>query len=601
MADKPSQVMRTGRGTSMWSAIEAVRDGEAEVVVSCGNTGALMAVSMLRLRKLPGVNRPAIAILWPSRRASGFTVMLDVGADVRADAEDLVQYALMGASYARNGLGLDRPEVGLLNVGTEENKGRAELRDAHDRIEAVAPGAGFDFAGFVEGGDIPSDRVDVVVTDGFTGNVALKTGEGTAGFVRDMLGEAFRATPLSRVAALLAMSSLKRLSKRIDPRRVNGGVFLGLNGTVVKSHGSADETGVGRGHRPGLGPQRVGLLGAAARARRRRERADGGGVVIRSVVAGVGHHLPERVVPNDWFAGFLDTSDDWIRDRTGIERRHFAAEGEVTSDLATRAAAAALADAGLVADDVDAIVLATSTPDLTFPATATIVQAKLGMTRGFAFDVQAVCAGFIYALAQADAMIVAGQVRRVLVIGAETFSRILDWEDRTTAVLFGDGAGAVVLEAAEGAGTSDDRGILAVELQSDGRHRDILRVDGGVSSTGTAGHLVMAGREVFRHAVEKLARATVDVLAKAGLGMEAIDRVVPHQANVRIIARTADKLGVPMEKVVVTVADHGNTSAASIPMAMSVAAARGDLVRGELVVSEAIGGGLAWGAIVMRW
>jgi glycerol-3-phosphate acyltransferase PlsX len=244
MSDKPSQVMRTGRDTSMWSAIESVRDGEAEVVVSCGNTGALMAVSMLRLRKLPGVARPAIAILWPSRRPSGFTVMLDVGADVRADAEDLAQYALMGASYARNGLGLDRPAVGLLNVGTEENKGRAELREAHDRIEALAPGAAFDFAGFVEGGDIPSDRVDVVVTDGFTGNVALKTGEGTARFVRDMLGEAFRATPLSKVAALLAMTSLKRLSKRIDPRRVNGGVFLGLNGTVVKSHGSADETGV---------------------------------------------------------------------------------------------------------------------------------------------------------------------------------------------------------------------------------------------------------------------------------------------------------------------------------------------------------------------
>ena len=244
MSDKPSQVVRTGRDTSMWAAVDAVRDGAAEVVVSCGNTGALMAMSMLRLRKLPGVNRPAIAILWPSRSKTGFTVMLDVGADIRADADDLVQYALMGASYARNGLRLDRPRVGLLNVGTEENKGRAELRDAHDRIEGLAEGTAFRFVGFVEGGDIPGDRVDVVVTDGFTGNVALKTGEGTARFVRDSLGDAFRATALSRVAALLAMSSLRRLSRRIDPRRVNGGVFLGLNGTVVKSHGSADETGV---------------------------------------------------------------------------------------------------------------------------------------------------------------------------------------------------------------------------------------------------------------------------------------------------------------------------------------------------------------------
>ena len=244
MIDKPSQVMRTGKDTSMWSAVDAVRSGEATVCVSCGNTGALMAMSMLQLRKLPGVNRPAIAILWPSRTPSGFNVMLDVGADIRADADDLLQYALMGACYARNGLGVERPRVGLLNVGTEENKGRTELREAHDRIESIAPANAFDFVGFVEGGDIPGDRVDVIVTDGFTGNVALKTGEGTARFVRDMLGEAFRATALSKMAALLAMTSLKRLSRRIDPRRVNGGVFLGLNGTVVKSHGSADETGV---------------------------------------------------------------------------------------------------------------------------------------------------------------------------------------------------------------------------------------------------------------------------------------------------------------------------------------------------------------------
>ncbi len=244
MDDKPAQVMRHGKGTTMWAAIDAVKNGEADAVVSCGNTGALMAVSMLALRKLPGVDRPAIGILWPSQNRGGFNVMLDVGADVRADAKDLVQYAMMGASYARNGLGLKRPRIGLLNVGTEENKGRPEIREAHDLIARSAPGADFEFTGFVEGGDIPSDRVDVIVTDGFTGNVALKTGEGTARLIRELLQEAFRATPLSRIAALLALTSLRRLSKRIDPRRVNGGVFLGLNGTVVKSHGSADATGV---------------------------------------------------------------------------------------------------------------------------------------------------------------------------------------------------------------------------------------------------------------------------------------------------------------------------------------------------------------------
>jgi glycerol-3-phosphate acyltransferase PlsX len=244
MEDKPAQVMRHGQGTSMWSAIDAVRDGEAAAAVSCGNTGALMAVSMLRLRKLPGVNRPAIACLWPSRNPGGFNLMLDVGADVKADPDDLLQYAVMGASYARNGLKLPRPRVGILNVGTEEHKGRAELKEAHDRMPAVAAISDFDYVGFVEGGDLPSARVDVIVTDGFTGNVALKTGEGTAKLIADFLREAFGAGILSKFAALLALNSLKRLQRRIDPRRVNGGVFLGLNGTVVKSHGSADATGV---------------------------------------------------------------------------------------------------------------------------------------------------------------------------------------------------------------------------------------------------------------------------------------------------------------------------------------------------------------------
>lgn len=244
MTDKPSQALRSGKGTSMWSSIEAVRAGEAAVCVSCGNTGALMAMSMLRLRKAEGVNRPAIACLWPSRNVAGFNVMLDAGADIRADQDDLLTYALMGASYARNGLDIARPRIGLLNVGTEEHKGRAELKVAHELIGKAAEKGEFDYVGFIEGGDLPSDKIDVIVTDGFTGNVALKTGEGTATLIGELLRSAFMVTPLSMLAAVLARGSLRRLRKRIDPRRVNGGVFLGLNQTVIKSHGSADATGV---------------------------------------------------------------------------------------------------------------------------------------------------------------------------------------------------------------------------------------------------------------------------------------------------------------------------------------------------------------------
>ncbi|MFI0394957.1 beta-ketoacyl-ACP synthase III [Paracoccus jiaweipingae] len=321
----------------------------------------------------------------------------------------------------------------------------------------------------------------------------------------------------------------------------------------------------------------------------------------RAVVRGCGHYLPERVVENSWFEDKLDTTDDWIRARTGIERRHFAAEGQTTSDLAIRAARAALDNAGMTPDQIDAIVLATSTPDFTFPSVATMVQAGLGMETGFAFDVQAVCAGFVFALANADGLIRAGQADRVLVIGAETFSRIMDWTDRGTCVLFGDGAGAVVLEAAESAGTPQDRGILATDLNSDGRYRDLLYVDGGVSTTGTAGHLRMQGNLVFRHAIEKLAKTAHTALDKAGLGTADVTWLVPHQANSRIIEGTAKKMGLPMDQVVLTVADHGNTSAASIPLALSVAHAQGRFKPGDVIVTEAIGGGLSWGSVVLRW
>lgn len=324
-------------------------------------------------------------------------------------------------------------------------------------------------------------------------------------------------------------------------------------------------------------------------------------MIRRSIVVGTGHYLPERVVENSWFEERLDTNDEWIRSRSGIERRHFAADGQTTSDLAIRAAKAALENAGLTADDIDGIVLATSTPDFTFPAVATMVQSGLGMTRGFAYDVQAVCAGFVFALANADAMLRAGMADRLLVIGAETFSRIMDWTDRSTCVLFGDGAGAVVLEAREAAGTPEDRGILSADLHSDGTYRELLYVDGGVSTTGTAGQLRMQGNLVFRHAVEKLTKTAHAALDKAGLETSDVNWLVPHQANKRIISGTAQKMGLPMEKVVLTVADHGNTSAASIPLALSIANGENRFKPGDVLVTEAIGGGLSWGSVVLRW
>ena len=323
-------------------------------------------------------------------------------------------------------------------------------------------------------------------------------------------------------------------------------------------------------------------------------------MTIRAVVRGVGHYLPERVVPNAELEALVETSDEWIKTRSGIERRHYAAEGQTTSDLGIRAAKAALADAGLEPDDLDAIIVATSTADFTFPSVATMIQGGLGMTRGFAFDVQAVCAGFVFALANANALILTGQAQRVMVIGAETFSRLMDWTDRGTCVLFGDGAGALILEAATGTGTTADRGILATDLNSDGRFKHLLHVDGG-TSTGTTGHLRMEGKEVFRHAVEKLAETAHKALDKVGLNGGDVDWIVPHQANIRIIEGTAKRMQVPMDRVVVTVQDHGNTSAASIPLALSVGRDRGQIKQGDLLVTEAIGGGLAWGSVVLRW
>jgi 3-oxoacyl-[acyl-carrier-protein] synthase-3 len=324
-------------------------------------------------------------------------------------------------------------------------------------------------------------------------------------------------------------------------------------------------------------------------------------MTIRSVVKGCGSYLPKRVVTNDDLAREIDTTDEWITRRTGIRQRHIAADGEKTSDLAHEAARRALASARMAPDEIDLIVVATSTPDRTFPATATTVQAKLGMTRGAAFDVQAVCAGFVYALSIADSAIRLGEANAALVIGAETFSRILDWQDRSTCVLFGDGAGAVVLHATEASGTAQDRGVLTCRLHSDGRFNDILYVDGGPSSTGTVGHLRMEGKEVFRHAVVNLVSATEEALAATGLTSADVDWLVPHQANLRIMAGAAERLGLPESKLVVTVDHHANTSAASIPLALCEAVSDGRIKQSDVVVMQAIGGGLAWGASVIRW
>ncbi|MEE2995891.1 MAG: beta-ketoacyl-ACP synthase III [Pseudomonadota bacterium] len=324
-------------------------------------------------------------------------------------------------------------------------------------------------------------------------------------------------------------------------------------------------------------------------------------MVVRSIISGCGGYLPDRVVTNEELARRLDTSDEWIVKRTGIRTRHIAADDQNTSDLALAAARHALDDAGIEASEIDLIVLATATPDNTFPSTATKVQSALGMTRGSAFDVQAVCSGFVYAVNVADNFIRLGQAENILVIGAETFSRILDWKDRTTCVLFGDGAGAIVLSAAEGAGDSGDRGVLANCIHSDGRHHDLLYVDGGPSATQTVGYLRMDGPEVFKHAVKNLASVIGEVLELAGLEPCDVDWLVPHQANERIISSTARKLKVREEKIVVTVDRHANTSAASIPLALNDAVRDGRIITRDVIVLEAMGGGFTWGASVVRW
>lgn len=323
--------------------------------------------------------------------------------------------------------------------------------------------------------------------------------------------------------------------------------------------------------------------------------------VIRSVIRGVGAHLPKRVVTNDEMAKIVDTSDEWIRERSGIRQRHIAGDNEHTSDLGAAAAKQALVRAGIDPVDIDLIVCATATPDRTFPATAVRIQQQLGITHGAAFDVQAVCSGFVFAMTIADNFLKSGQFKRALVIGAETFSRILDWQDRSTCVLFGDGAGAVVLEAQPQHGTREDRGILATRIRSDGRFEDLLYVDGGPGSTKTTGHLRMNGREVFRHAVQKISGVIEETLVMTGFAADEIDLFVPHQANQRILDGIAKKLGVDPAKIVMTLDKHGNTSAASIPLALNDAFERHKIKEGSVILMEAMGGGFTWGAVLARW
>jgi 3-oxoacyl-[acyl-carrier-protein] synthase-3 len=323
--------------------------------------------------------------------------------------------------------------------------------------------------------------------------------------------------------------------------------------------------------------------------------------MIRSVVRGIGLALPRRIMKNADFEGMVETSDEWIAQRTGIRQRHIAADDETTASLGEAAAREALANAGLTPDDLDLIVLATSTPNNTFPATAVEIQNRLGMRHGFAFDLQAVCSGFVYAVTTADLYIRGGLAKRVLVIGSETFSRILDWSDRSTCVLFGDGAGALILEAGQGEGNIADQGVLATSLRSDGTHKDKLYVDGGPSTTGTVGHLRMEGREVFKHAVGMITDVIEATFSQAGITAEDLDWFVPHQANKRIIDASAKKLGIADTKVVITVDKHGNTSAASVPLALAVAVKDGRIKKGDLVLLEAMGGGFTWGAVLLRW
>ncbi len=502
------------------------------------------------------------------------------------DAQQLVDFAVMGEAFARAIFGIERPTVGLLNIGEEEMKGIESVKRAGQILRACQ--LPMEFCGFIEGDDIGEGVVDVVVTDGFTGNVALKTAEGTAKLIVHWLRSALKRSMLGRLGALLASGALKGLQRKLDPRTLNGGVFLGLNGVVVKSHGGADALGFasaidlaidmgGSDMIARILADRAGVSSVAGRRRSgrssRRVRCGQGGCLVnlvRSVVLGCGSYLPGKILTNFDLAKMVDTTDEWIVERTGIKSAAYCPRGR--DDIRSRVGSGASAPSATpesAVDEIDLVIVATTTPDETFPSTATRVQARLNMLRGAAFDIQAVCSGFIYAISVADAMIRSGQAKTVLVIGAETMSRLLDWSDRGTCVLFGDGAGAVVLQAQEGAGTVEDRGVLG--------NADLFRRTTARSALcrwrrfhhGYGGPSADAGtRSVQARGDQYLRRPSKSAAREAGVALSDIDWFVPHQANQRILDGTARKLGISPERVISTVAEHGNTSAASVPLAL---------------------------------
>jgi len=619
MDARPSQALRMGRrDSSMWRSLDCLRKGEAQAMVSAGNTGALMAMALFCLRPMAGIDRPALAAIWPTVR--GESIVLDVGASIGVETRNLVTHAILGAAMSRAVFGIERPTVGLLNIGVEEVKGLEEVREA-GRVLRQMDLPSMRYEGFVEGDDIGRGTVDVVVTEGFSGNIALKTAEGTARQLAEYLRMSIGRTLRARLGYLLARPAFMRLRDKMD-RCSSASTALPSRATAAPTrkgsrapwsspttwcattcNNALRRTWPHLRRRESLqtrvDPQRH-QAGDDARRTANIRRAPTERAPV-SMVAGVGAALPSRVLTNDQLATMVDTSDEWITARTGIRERRIAADGEFTSHLAARAAQDALRCAGLGVGDIDLVIVATATPDHTFPATAVVVQEPLGMTHGAAFDVGAACAGFVYGLTTADALIGAGAARRALVIGAETFSRILDWTDRTTCVLFGDGAGAVVLEATEGRSGASGRGIISHALRSDGSHRDKLYVDGGPSTTRTTGHVRMRGQEVFRFAIQATVDVVEDVLSRAGLTAGQVDWFVPHQANKRIIDASARKLGIAPAKVVLTVGGHGNTSAASIPLALNEAALDGRIKPGDVVLMEALGGGFTWAAAVLRW
>ncbi|KAH0434665.1 hypothetical protein KCU90_g4732, partial [Aureobasidium melanogenum] len=607
--DDPVEVaLRKKKDSSMRVALNRVKENEAQACISAGNTGALMAVSRYVLKTLSGIERPAIAFALPN--PDGYTMMLDLGANVDCEPQHLLQFAEMGHALVSALESKERPTIGLLNIGEEVIKGNETIKRAGELLRAST----LNFHGNVEGNDIFKGTVDVIVCDGFVGNVALKTSEGLAQMLTNIIKEEFGRSWLTKVMAVLAMPVLMRFKKRVDHRQYNGAALLGLRGLVIKSHGSADAYGFEWAIKRGFS-----RTGGARRKRcgpRKPDRRPAGralrcaileGIMAQSTiysrVLGTGSYLPPGRVTNQDLAERLaregvETSDEWIVARTGIHARHFAEPNVTTSDLALIASQRAIEAADIDPQSIDLIIVATSTPDFVFPSTACLLQNKLGIkNHGAAFDVQAVCSGFAYAVATADSFIRSGQHRTALVIGAETFSRILDFKDRTTCVLFGDGAGAVILQA------SEEPGVLASALHADGSHSNILCTPGNVNGGVIEGSafLHMDGQAVFKLAVNVLEKVAVEALTKANLSAEQIDWLIPHQANIRIMQSTCRKLGLPQERMVVTVGEHGNTSAASIPLAFDVAVRDGRIKRGQNVLIEGVGGGFTWGASVIRY